>query len=153
MARSFGSFLWLVGSLPNAWQLGFVWIEDGKVIGNINTQASEGDAATWLIANVAVHPDYRRRGIARALTEAAIDLAVKKGAQQINLQVNHENVSAQHIYESLGFKTIAAHTLWERTSGTIPQPINVEGIELRHAPNDKWEISYEFARRFRPRRF
>ena len=97
-----GPFLWLVGSMPNAWQIGFVWIEDGKVIGNINTQASEGDAATWLIANVAVHPDYRRRGIARALTEAAMDLAHKKGARQINLQVNHENESARRIYESLG---------------------------------------------------
>lgn len=149
LARS-GPFLWVVGSIPNAWQLGFVWIEDGKVIGNINTQASEGDAATWLIANVAVHPDYRRRGIARALTEAAVELAVKKGARQIMLQVNRENESAQRIYETLGFKTTATHTLWERTSGTIPQPINVEGIELRHAPHDKWQISYEFARRFRP---
>lgn len=145
-----GPFLWLIGSMPNAWQLGFVWIEGGKVVGNINTQQSEGDAATWLIANVAVHPDYRRRGIARALTEAAVDLAAQRRARQVILQVNHDNESARHIYESVGFKITAVRTSWERTTGMMPQAIEIEGIELRCAPNDKWKISYDFAQRFRP---
>jgi GNAT superfamily N-acetyltransferase len=148
-----GPLLWLLGSVPNVWQMGFVWLVDGKIVGNVSTQPSEGEAATWLIANVAVHPNYRSRGIARALTQAAIALATERGATQIILQVHHHNTAARHIYETMGFKEITTRTLWERTSGLVPPQLEVPGIELRLAPPDKWELSYEFVRRFRPAGF
>lgn len=52
---------------------GYVWEEDHRVIGNVSLiPFSYNKRRLYLIANVATHPDYRRRGIARALTQRAI---------------------------------------------------------------------------------
>ena len=53
---------------------GFVWEEDGKMVGSANV-LRQGTSDRWYIANVAVLPEYRRRGIARRLVEACMDLA------------------------------------------------------------------------------
>ena len=52
---------------------GFVWVEKGEIVGNVNIiPVTIQRRRSYLIANVAVHPDYRRQGIARILTEAAL---------------------------------------------------------------------------------
>src|SRR5205085_11606030 len=39
------------------WNTGFVWVEDGQVVGSVSTQPAAARASSWLVANVAVHPD------------------------------------------------------------------------------------------------
>ncbi len=148
-----GPLLWVMGTVAPAWQLGFVWTENGRVIGNISTQPSEHDRRTWLIANVAVHPDYRRRRMARALTEAAMRLALDSGATQILLQVNQNNTAAHRLYEALGFHALGAHTAWERMTGFCPQPAPTPEIEIRPARAAEWEEVFGFACRYRPEGF
>src|SRR3989304_5116538 len=47
---------------------GYVWEENGRIVGNTSlVPFRHNRTRLYLIANVAVHPDYRRRGIARAL--------------------------------------------------------------------------------------
>src|SRR5512140_1249571 len=46
--------------------MGFVWEENNRVVGNLSLiPINRRGQSTFLIANVAVHPDYRGRGIGR----------------------------------------------------------------------------------------
>ena len=45
---------------------GYVWLERGRVVGNVTLQPADRSGMRWRISNVAVAPEYRGRGIARA---------------------------------------------------------------------------------------
>lgn len=53
------------------------------------------------IANVAVHPNHRRHGIARKLVTAAIEQGYS--LSRLTLEVRASNAAAIALYESLGF--------------------------------------------------
>ncbi len=91
---------------------GFVWDERGRIIGNVTIMRSSRRPGAWQAANVAVHPDHRRRGIATALVEAAIDYTTNRGAHCLSLQVREEN-PAVALYQRLGFQSLGAVTRWE----------------------------------------
>ncbi len=55
------------------------------------------------INNVAVRPEFRRRGFAVALLEHVIAEAVGRGATRATLEVRRSNVAAQQLYDRLGF--------------------------------------------------
>ena len=55
------------------------------------------------IAKVAVHPDFRRRGIACALLESLLDLIRRQGIGCAYLEVRRSNLAAQKLYERFGF--------------------------------------------------
>ena len=58
-----------------------------------------------LIWSMYVRPEFRRKGLARALLGAALSLAGQvPGVQQVNLSVNAGNLGALRLYESVGFK-------------------------------------------------
>jgi ribosomal protein S18 acetylase RimI-like enzyme len=92
---------------------GFVWEENGKIVGNASLvyQTYKGRKIA-MIANVATHPDYRRRGIGRALTKQAMIYAKQKGAQDLWLQVRDDNPTAINIYAELGFIERARRTTY-----------------------------------------
>jgi ribosomal protein S18 acetylase RimI-like enzyme len=95
---------------------GFVWEEAGEIIGNVSLIPYRHNRRKYyLIANVAVSPAYRRRGIGRDLTQAAIDLARQKHADEIWLQVRDDNPGAILLYQSLGFVERARRTSWRIT--------------------------------------
>lgn len=56
------------------------------------------------ILSVAVHPDYRGRGIARALCRAALDRFDRIGASPVRLEVRPWNAPAVAVYAGLGFR-------------------------------------------------
>lgn len=89
---------------------GFVWDEDGKVVGNITVNQTSPGGRRWLISNVAVSKNYRGRGIARGMMYAALELVKELDGVSVSLQVRADNVTARHLYDTLGFKAIAAHT-------------------------------------------
>jgi ribosomal-protein-alanine N-acetyltransferase len=55
------------------------------------------------IHNLAVHPDYRRSGVGRALVQLLLDEAVKNHVQSVSLEVRHDNAAARGLYRSFGF--------------------------------------------------
>lgn len=57
------------------------------------------------INNIATRPDYRRVGIGRRLLTTAIDEGKLRGATFCVLEVRASNVTAQALYELLGFRT------------------------------------------------
>ena len=83
---------------------GFVWEENGRIVGNVSVGKIDSSGRRWMIANVAVLPSCRRRGIARQLTQAAIEEAMKRGARAVVLDVRADNVPARDLYLSMGFQ-------------------------------------------------
>ena len=67
----------------------------------IQFAADEGE-----IHDVGVHPDARRRGVGRALVEAAIAAARNHGATRLFLEVDVTNAPALALYASAGFAEI-----------------------------------------------
>jgi predicted GNAT family acetyltransferase len=92
---------------------GFVWVDGSRVVGNLSLMPSRhADSKLFLIANVAVHPDYRRQGIARALTEAALNEVRLRGRRQTWLQVDVRNPAAIALYKSMGFVERLQRSSW-----------------------------------------
>lgn len=52
---------------------------------------------------VAVHPDHRRRGLARRLVEAVLRRAEARGAARLYLEVARGNAPAVALYRGMGF--------------------------------------------------
>lgn len=56
------------------------------------------------ILNLAVHPDFRRQGVATLLMNEAMRELKKKGCVFLYLKVRSSNTDAQKFYEIFGFK-------------------------------------------------
>lgn len=55
------------------------------------------------VHDLAVLPEYRGRGIGRALLQAAEDRARQKGCCKLTLEVREDNTRARALYRSFGF--------------------------------------------------
>jgi len=115
-ARNPGYLRWAMAVAENAPMpfKGYVWEENGYLAGNLSLipYRYQGKRC-YLIANVAVDPAYRRKGIARSLTITAIDHARERGIDEIWLHVRSENAAAMNLYQSLGFIQRAKRITWE----------------------------------------
>jgi ribosomal protein S18 acetylase RimI-like enzyme len=60
--------------------------------------------AVWVLNDLFVDPAARRRGVARTLMEAAREFARSSGALRLVLETAEDNVQAQALYESLGYR-------------------------------------------------
>ena len=99
---------------------GYVWVQDERLVGNLSLiPVVAENKKSFLIANVAVHPEYRGRGIARRLTEAGLEFLRKKRVQTAWLQVHEGNQIAFNLYESFNFSEHARRTVWHSSPGLI----------------------------------
>lgn len=137
---------------------GFVWEQDGQLVGNASMiPFYVGRQRFDLIANVAVHPDYRRRGIARKLTESAIQRALARGAPSVWLHVRDDNPPAVDLYTSLGFIERTRRTAWV-SQGQVMAHHLAAGDPGRSArfisprPGD-WDLQRRWLRRAYPPQF
>ena len=82
---------------------GYVWEQDGRIVGNASLiPFRDHGKRVYLIANVATHPEYRRHGIGRALTERTMLQARAKNASAVWLHVREDNPGAIRIYAEFG---------------------------------------------------
>jgi ribosomal-protein-alanine N-acetyltransferase len=58
------------------------------------------------INNLAVHPEYRRRGVAERLLEAILEQAERAGAGLALLEVRPSNEAALALYRKFGFRRL-----------------------------------------------
>ena len=82
---------------------GMVAIDNGIVTayGGMTCCLDEGS-----VTNIAVHPDFRRRGLGRAIVRAMLDEAKKRGIRSVFLEVRQSNEAAKALYFSEGFSEI-----------------------------------------------
>lgn len=78
-----------------------VAVEGNRVVGFLVARTLAADEHE--ILNLAVAPDFRRKGVARALLDSA--LAGFRGA--VFLEVRESNETAKKFYKSLGFKELS----------------------------------------------
>jgi len=58
------------------------------------------------IATLAVHPGYRKQGVAKKLITMAINEAKNQGAKEITLEVRKSNIAAQELYRLFDFHIV-----------------------------------------------
>lgn len=129
---------------------GFVWEEDGQPVRLVNI-SRDGTSDDWIIANVAVLPAYRRRGIARQLVEAAVSLARKHRARHILLDVIAGNTPAYELYASLGFThfTSTIH-LRHAAPASLAECQLPSGYTAHKVGSFSWRPRYDLAHRITP---
>lgn len=124
-----GPLLWLLGLLDRlGLELGqgYVWRVDRRVVGNVSLYRGGNHPVLgrgFLVANVAVHPAYRRRGIATALMDSALALARHKSGRWVILQVEADNDAALTLYDRLDFERYETLHQWRafRVSDDAPR--------------------------------
>jgi len=67
------------------------------------------------IATIAVHPDYRHRGIGRRLLAEGLLQAAERGAVKSLLEVRSGNTEALHLYYGLGYKAVGLRPNYYQT--------------------------------------
>lgn len=141
--RELGVFLWMLSYAPvfpdNI--TGFVWIEDGEMVGNVTLSLDESRTDRFLVSNVAVKPAYQRRGIAKALMQTALDHLRSRGAKWVLLNVRPHNAAAVQLYRDLSFVELNQRGEWKRVRA-VPRP---------SSSFDRFQVGAESAH-FRPLR-
>ncbi|NJC96588.1 MAG: hypothetical protein C3F07_10970 [Anaerolineales bacterium] len=129
---------------------GYVWEQDGRIVGNASLiPFRDKGKRIYLLANIAVHPDYRRRGIARLLTRRAMQYGRDKKATALWLHVRDDNPGAIKLYADLGFQEIARRTTWvARPDAFIQIPQTEMQIVARHPRF--WSFQQDWLRRLHP---
>lgn len=147
---------------------GYVWEEEGRIVGNLTLiPFMQRPMRIYLIANVAVHPAFRRRGIARKLTLKGLAHAWEHGANSVWLHVRDDNRPAQDLYRSIGFIERARRTTWQAEAGSSPKmvetadesrvrplhgrdwPLISAWLERNYPPEVSWNLRFNLAK-FKP---
>jgi ribosomal protein S18 acetylase RimI-like enzyme len=89
--------------VPSATRLAFI---DEKLVGAIIV--TNLGPSTAHVAQVAVHPEWRRRGLAGVLLDDGVKHAREHGCTRLTLLVSASNTGAQALYRDRGFTTAAA---------------------------------------------
>lgn len=131
---------------------GFVWEEDGHLVGNLSLiPFNIHGQRYYLIANVAVHPDYRRRGIGRALTATAQEQVRRRRGKAAWLHVREENEAAVRLYLSLGFKERARRTTWHSIRSSQIETLKTAPGTVISSPRSRhWQYQYAWLREIYP---
>jgi RimJ/RimL family protein N-acetyltransferase len=80
----------------------------------------------WL-SGARTDPNYRRMGIATAITKKCLEYAKRKGAKVVRLTTESDNIAAQTVIKKLGFKPISEFT-----------EMTTEKITEENSKNSKW---------------
>ena len=93
----------IASELDNKLAFWLVATEGEMVAGYIGSQTVVGETD---MMNVAVHPDFRRKGIAETLINTLVDNLKRMESHCLTLEVRASNAPAIGLYEKLGFSEI-----------------------------------------------
>lgn len=89
--------------LQSIWSYWVVAVHRDEVVGYIGSQSSIDETD---VMNVAVHPDWRRQGIAENLIGQLIQELKNRSSHALMLEVRASNAPAIALYEKLGFRQV-----------------------------------------------
>jgi ribosomal protein S18 acetylase RimI-like enzyme len=123
--------------------IGYVWDEwlhnpngqlliataDSKPVGVVNMQMLDKTNA-WL-EGLRVDPNYRRQGIARALTENALLEAMRREATYARLMIETTSEASVQLFESMHMRRVGSFAIYEAPSlATSPERAAKEQTQL-----------------------
>ena len=129
---------------------GYLWEEDGQIVG-VTIVQRRGSTDLWVVGTVGVLPDYRRRGLARKLLEAGLELMRERGATKTILGVIDGNIPAYALYEDLGFEPYSGMVEFDgQFEEPAPAPELPEGYQRSPLGPHDWQPRFELERRITP---
>lgn len=137
---------WYDGVVP-----GYVWEESGSIVGNVSVLTTK-KKGRFLVANVAVHPQFRRQGIAQNLMETVVKQVRERGGRELLLQVRQDNEAAIGLYESIDFQQVGSMTSWYasfRHFRLLPASVSAQSPDhsgdffIRPLRREEWRKAYE----------
>ena len=93
----------VASELENELAYWLVALDGETVAGYVGSQTVMGETD---MMNIAVHPDYRRQGIAEALVIALVTDLKEQGSRCLTLEVRASNAPAIGLYKKMGFEQI-----------------------------------------------
>ena len=101
------------GATVPLWQRCRRWLQGavglpakGPVVGYVGFRFRSTEAH---ISTIAVHPDWRGRGLGELLLLTALERALELGASMVSLEVRASNQVAQSLYRKYGFQFTSVH--------------------------------------------
>lgn len=101
----------IVYELTNPLSLWLVAAEADTVVGYVGSQSVMDEAD---MMNIAVHPEYRRRGIAQELVHRLVTALRQKEVRRLTLEVRASNEPAKALYSGLGFEQVGCRPNYYR---------------------------------------
>ena len=96
-----------------------MWQSIGRIIGsiilnhepetvyyNINWKIVSDYCDIFVIHTFAIHPDYMKLGIGKALIDFAVEYSLQSNIKSIRLDVYENNIPAINLYKKCGFQYI-----------------------------------------------
>ena len=89
--------------LNNRLSCWLVAMEEDVIVGYVGSQTVLGETD---MMNIAVHPNYRKCGIATELINTLISVLSGQGSHSLMLEVRMSNEPAKRLYTNLGFEAV-----------------------------------------------
>ena len=96
----------LVERITNRESIIFIAIDEGQTAGFAQLYPSFSSVSMrkiWILNDLFVSAEHRRKGIAQALINEVVGYCKKTGSKRVVLSTAHDNFNAQKLYEKLGF--------------------------------------------------
>jgi ribosomal protein S18 acetylase RimI-like enzyme len=118
-----------------------------KVIGfvdvNQRPRKKESDAPRPYLSDLAVHPDFRRRGVAQALMQECEREVQFWGKDQLYLRVERKNEGALKMYSGLGYEALDHHYFGVKDTTILLRRGFVDAKAVDNDADTKLETSQE----------
>jgi ribosomal-protein-alanine N-acetyltransferase len=98
-------------ALASSWSFGLV-VETGR--GLAGYLIARELAGSGEVLNLAVAPEFRRRGIGGAVLEAGVAALRRRRVDEVLLEVRESNISAQALYVGHGFRPVGQRAAYYR---------------------------------------
>jgi GNAT superfamily N-acetyltransferase len=115
-----------------------VWDAGDRFAAAVTIVRQGNDRSRWNIANVVTHPDYRGRGLARLLVEAALAHIRARGGRYVLLDVRADAEPAYRLYRKLGFLLLRVSTTLKGECRPSAAPGCPVDYAVRPLPDTDW---------------
>jgi ribosomal-protein-alanine N-acetyltransferase len=102
----------------------------------VNNARIVGALVAWLlvdevhVATLAVHPEFRRQGIAQALMRSVLRLGAQEGARSSFLEVRASNEAAQALYKKFGYEQAGIRKRYYKDNDEDAILMTLEGLQV-----------------------
>ena len=120
---------------------------DGRFVSVITVSQQGNDRQRWYIFNVATHPDFRGRGLARQLVTAALSHIRAREGKRVLLDVRADNVPAYQLYRNLGFLHLETSTTLKGSLSQLPAIQLSPNCTVRQLAETEWQPVFDLEQR------